>query len=121
MSTATSIAFVKSSLLGDNCDRSFTEKLLETRRNEIKAFSIALRDEGFLNFISTPEGDHSFCEFIELAIREYGVSQREVATATNATPSTISRWMSGQSMPPRYARKSIVEAIAMIIDHNLDL
>jgi hypothetical protein len=121
MSTASSMVVVKSPLAGGTYDVSFTEKLLETRRNELKAFSIALRDEGFLNFISTPEGDQSFCELIELAVREYGVSQREIATATDATPSTISRWISGQSAPPRYARKSIVEAIAMIIDHNLDL
>ncbi len=121
MSTANGIAVAKSPLSRDDCDFSFTEKLLETRRDEIRAFAIALKNEEFLSFISTPEGDESFGDLIELAIREYGVSQREVATATSATPSTVSRWMNGQSLPPRYARKSIVEAIAMIIDHNLDL
>lgn len=121
MSNLDGAALAYSPTLCDGSDVSFTEKLLKTRRNEIKAFSIALRDEHFLNFLSKPEGDEAFGDMIELAVKEYGVSQREIAAATDATTPTVSRWMNGVSTPPRYARKGVVEAIAMIIDHNLDL
>ena len=109
------------STLGVDSDVSFTERLLETRRNEIKAFSIALRNEQFLNFVATPEGDDAFRDFLELAVREYGVSQKEIAAAISTSTATVSRWIGGSTSPPCYGRKSIVEAVAMIIDHNLDL
>lgn len=105
----------------NDCDIGFTEKLLETRRSEVKAFAIALRDKQFLDYIATEDGDETFSDLIQLAVKEYGVSQREIALATNSTASTVSRWMSGNAAPARYTRKSIVEAIGMIIDHNLDL
>lgn len=121
MSTLTGSNTALAPTLCVDSDVSFTEKLLETRRNEIKAFSIALRDEHFLKFLSSTEGDEAFGEVVELAVKEYGVSQKEIATATNSTPSTVSRWMNKGNSPPRFTRNSIVEAIAMIIDHNLDL
>lgn len=102
-------------------DVSFTERLLDTRRNEIKAFSIALRDKHFLDFISSADGDEAFSDVVELAVKEYGVSQKEIALSANTTPSTVSRWMNKGACPPRFTRKSIVEAIGMIIDHNLDI
>lgn len=121
MGTANGMTVAKPTSGWDDCEASVTERLLKTRRNEIQAFAIALRDDAFLNFISTSEGSESFSDVVELAVKEYGVSQREVASSTDVSTATVSRWMNGQSLPPRYVRKNIVEAIGMIIDHNLDL
>ena len=121
MNTLTGSNTALASTLSVESDVSFTQKLLETRRNEIKAFSIALRNEQFLDFISSPEGDETFRDFLELAVQEYGVSQKEVAISIGVSTATVSRWIGGNTSPPGYGRRSIVEAIGLIIDHNLDL
>ena len=120
MGTVTKTNSAYSLTLDAGSDEGITEKLLANRRSEIRAFAIALRDETLREFISTEDGDETFSDLIALAVKEYGVSQKEIATAISTTPSTVSRWMNGHA-PALYARKSVVDAIAMIIDHNLDL
>jgi ribosome-binding protein aMBF1 (putative translation factor) len=100
---------------------SFTKDLLSTRRDELKAFAIALRNEPFIAFVGTKDGNEAFSELIKLAVDAYGVSQSDLAKAIDASAGTVSRWIGGTSLPPGYARKSIVEALALLIEHDLDL
>ena len=117
--------FMNSLMLGplieDETNDGFTKKLLSNRRNELKAFAIAIRNENFLSFISTSQGESAFSDLIDLGVNSYGVSQKALATATGASPATVSRWAKGSSLPPIYARKAIAEAMAMMIEHDLDI
>jgi ribosome-binding protein aMBF1 (putative translation factor) len=80
---------------------SFTSKLLATRRSEIAAFAIAVRNDNLVKHVQSQEGDETFTEIIRLAVLGYGVSQKELAQAVGQSVATVSRWVSGNSKAPR--------------------
>lgn len=96
-----------------------SQKLNNNRRDEIKAFSIALQDEGLKKLISNDNGNQAFSQLLNLSINEYGVSQKELALAIDVNPTTVGRWCNGSSLPPLYGRVSIINAIVMVINHAL--
>jgi ribosome-binding protein aMBF1 (putative translation factor) len=100
---------------------SFTSKLLATRRSEIAAFAIAVRNDNLVKHVQSQEGDETFTEIIRLAVLGYGVSQKELAQAVGQSVATVSRWVSGNSKAPRLSRGPILGAIGELIDHDLDV
>lgn len=100
---------------------SFTAELLANRRREILAFAEALRNENLIQHASSSNGDETFSSLIQLAVAGYGVSQRQLAQAVDVNIATVSRWVAGISCPPRLSRPSIMGAVAMILEHDLDV
>ena len=103
----------------ENQEGGFTKSLISTRRNELQAFANALKDENLHKFVASPSGDEAFSQVIALAVNDYGVSQKDLATAVGVNSTTVSRWSTGSSLPLPYGRGGILNVISTLLEHEI--
>jgi helix-turn-helix protein len=94
--------------------------------NHLSALSLGhLRDqEAFRDLLRDPQQiqdpvrtqDALFIELLDLAVHVYGVRQADLAKALSISRATVSRWLSGQSLPAAYVRPALISILADRVD-----
>lgn len=93
--------------------------LAKRRRSEMEAFLVALRSDFLRQHICSPDGSVQFALLVQLAIRDYGVQQSDLARACEYDVATVGRWANGKSIPKHPVRAHVIDRIAMLIEHDL--
>ncbi len=92
--------------------------LASKRLDELRAFYIAIDDPVLQK---EAENDDVFATIMQLAIDDYGVSQKELAEILKIKPSTVGRWRQGQTVPSVYARPGILAALCTLLSQCIAL
>lgn len=58
--------------------------------------------------------DEDLIEAVNIATGRLDISAKEFAEKFGVTPSTISRWKNGKSMPIAFARKAVIDQVIQI-------
>jgi ribosome-binding protein aMBF1 (putative translation factor) len=93
--------------------RAFLEVKLELTRQ----FAELIRQETVLERVELD--DELFSEIISQAVSEYGVRQAKLAEALKVSVAAVSRWAGRQSLPARYYRRNILEALHGLLAASL--
>ena len=93
-----------------------TQRLVARRRKERESFVQALRQPSLEREL---EHDEVFSALVGLAVYDYGVPQKDLASTLKVDPSAITRWAKGETAPRLYTRSLIVSGIAGILDKQL--
>jgi ribosome-binding protein aMBF1 (putative translation factor) len=92
------------------------EALLERRREERRQFLVIIHSKQAAEY---SKDDAYFASLVTMAVKDYGVSRRSLATMLGANESAISRWMTGAHAPRPYGRKEVIAAIADLLRQDL--
>jgi ribosome-binding protein aMBF1 (putative translation factor) len=91
--------------------------LLEVKLELKHQFAGLIRQEPVLERVEWD--DELFSEIISQAVSEYGVRQAKLAEALKVSVAAVSRWAGRQSLPARYYRRNILEALHGVLAASL--
>jgi len=84
----------------------------------LTAFRKQIRDARVIQGVQ--EDDDLFCTVVDLATREYGIRQAELARELKVSPPAVARWARQINLPATYARPSVIEKIGSMIDEHIE-
>lgn len=102
-------------------DLDLVPLLSERRKSELQTFLIALHNNFLMEHVCSPAGSNQFAKIVQLAIKDYGVQQSDLARACGYDVATVGRWATGKSIPKHPVRRHVLERIAMLIEHDLNM
>lgn len=91
--------------------------LRTNRKHELKAFITALLEKNVGELVFSD--DALFVAVLDLATADYGVEQKKIAEHLGLSPTAITRWRQGESLPKPYARKAVILTISALIESRL--
>lgn len=95
---------------------SDVEILKRRRLDELMNYWNTLRNKDVIEMLADPSSDEFFGAIVQLAVRDYGVQQNQLAKYLGISPSTVGRWADGAALPPLYAREKVAAAIADLVE-----
>jgi hypothetical protein len=106
----------------ERTNRDQTVDLMENSQKQslgaLSAFHKQICDEQVMDGVQ--HDDNLFATIVDLAIREYGIRQAELARQLKVSAPAVARWSKQINLPATYARPSIVGKIASIIKLHID-
>ena len=93
---------------------------LLSKRLATERLAASVRFSEILKEYEPTDGDEVFERIVSDAIRFHGLAPADLAGEFNVAQATISRWASGKSRPPIYARRNMVERIAKLIRYRCE-
>ena len=93
--------------------KDLSARLRAKRKDELRAFGIALRDPTLGQLL---ENDEVFATILALATQDYGIKQKDVARMLSVSAASVARWAMGENTPKSYARPAVVKVIAELVE-----
>lgn len=110
------VGVIQADLPAELPNSDFTSLLRSRRNAEIEAFLIALGENSLQQAIAD---DDAFSAILDLAIGDYGVLQKDLASHLGVSPSAVGRWRANDSVPPAFARPPVIAALAALVAKKL--
>lgn len=102
-----------------SCERTIATEMAaplraatEIRVAEIEAFANAIMDPSFMDQLANRE---IFAGALDLAISEYGVSQKDLADLLQQSSAQVGRWKAGTSAPSVRSREQVIDLTARLL------
>lgn len=97
-------------------EESKVRELVAKRCGEIRSFLTAIKDPSMIAML---EDEHLFATLLALAINDYGVRTKDLATALSVSVPQVGRWAAGENAPRPYARAQVVQGVAHLLEKAL--